>query len=110
MVGSIIQRLRRIDEQRRSFPGEHWLVAAAGMWFLKRGGLASKAIGGALLYRAASGRDGLRQVLGGGAGSRGRSGSSQSGRYAQEESLSYGRAGRANLRDSAPAGGFPDFR
>lgn len=107
MVGSIIQRLRRIDEQRRSFPGEHWLVAAAGMWFLKRGGLASKAIGGALLYRAASGRDGLRQVLGGGAGSSGRS---QPGRYAQDESLSYGRVGRANLRDDAPAGGFPDFR
>jgi hypothetical protein len=70
-----IDRLRRADQQRPSFPGEHWLVATAGMWLLRRRGgslpvqLASKAAGAALLYRAASGRDGIRRLWSGGQGS-----------------------------------------
>ena len=64
MNGTWIDRLRRVDEQRPSFPGEHWLVATAGMWLLRRKGLLSKAAGAAMLYRAASGRDGLRRLLG----------------------------------------------
>jgi len=66
MNGTWIDRLRQADQQRASFPGEHWLVATAGMWFLRRKGLLSKAAGAAMLYRAASGRDGLRRLLGGG--------------------------------------------
>ena len=70
MDRSFIERLRRIDQQRRGFPGEHWLTLAAGLWFLKRRGgslparLTSKAIGSALLWRAASGREGLRSIWG----------------------------------------------
>ena len=66
MNGTWIDQLRRADEKRPSFPGEHWLVATAGMWLLRRKGLLSKAAGAAMLYRAASGRDGLRRLLGGG--------------------------------------------
>ena len=64
MSGTWIDRLRQADQQRASFPGEHWLVATAGMWLLRRRGLLGKAAGAALLYRAASGRDGLRRLLG----------------------------------------------
>ena len=62
---SWINRLRRADQQRAGFPGEHWLALTAGLWFLRRKGgsfpirLATKAAGAALLYRAASGRDGV---------------------------------------------------
>lgn len=63
MNGTWIDRLRQVDRQRASFPGEHWLVATAGMWFLRRKGLLGKVAGAALLYRAASGRDGLRRLL-----------------------------------------------
>jgi len=66
MNGTWIDRLRRVDQQRASFPGEHWLVATAGMYLLRRKGLLSKAAGAAMLYRAASGRDGLRRLLAGG--------------------------------------------
>ena len=63
MNGTWIDRLRQADQQRASLPGEHWLVATAGMWFLRRKGLLGKVAGAALLYRAASGRDGLRRLL-----------------------------------------------
>jgi hypothetical protein len=66
MQRSWIDRLRQVDEQRPSFPGEHWLVATAGIWLLRRKGLLGKAAGAAMLYRAASGRDGLRRLLGSG--------------------------------------------
>ena len=70
MIRNLINRARRADQQRASFPGEHWLVATAGMWLLRRGArtpmmrMASKAAGAALLLRAAGGRDGLRRLIG----------------------------------------------
>ncbi|MFN3571508.1 MAG: hypothetical protein ACK4VX_14595 [Polaromonas sp.] len=66
-----LQQLKDWDERRPSFPGEHWLVLGAGVAVL----LAARrspsplvralgsAAGGALLVRAASGRDGLAKVL-----------------------------------------------
>ena len=39
------------------------MAATAGMWFLRRKGLLGKVAGAALLYRAASGRDGLLGML-----------------------------------------------
>ncbi|MDP2033751.1 MAG: hypothetical protein Q8K29_10105 [Polaromonas sp.] len=66
-----LQQLQDWDERRASFPGEHWLVLGAGVAVL----LAARrspsplvralgsAAGGALLVRAASGRDGLARVL-----------------------------------------------
>ena len=70
MIRNLINRARRADQQRAGFPGEHWLVATAGMWLLRRGSrtpmmrLASKAAGAALLLRAAGGRDGVRRLIG----------------------------------------------
>ena len=69
MTQSLFERLVRFDQTRKSFPGEHWLALAAGLWFLKRKGsslpstLVSKAIGAAFVVRAASGRDGLQKLL-----------------------------------------------
>ncbi len=66
-----LQQLKDWDDRRPSFPGEHWLVLAAGVAVL----LAARrspsplvralgsATGSALLMRAASGRDGLAKVL-----------------------------------------------
>jgi len=64
-------QLQDYDRRRPSFLGEHWLVFGAGIAvllasgrsrsFLKR--TAGSALGSALLYRAASGRDGLSKVL-----------------------------------------------
>src|SRR5688572_11342031 len=68
MQGSLFDNLKRFDRQRPSFPGEHWLAFAAGLWLLSRpagsslAGMSAKAIGAALIYRAASGRDGLRRL------------------------------------------------
>ena len=66
-----LQQLKNWDDRRPSFPGEHWLVLAAGVAVLLAArrspsplvrALGSVA-GGALLARAASGRDGLAKVL-----------------------------------------------
>lgn len=66
-----LRQLKEWDERRPSFPGEHWLVLAAGFGVL----LAARrspsplvralgsAAGSALLVRAASGRDGLTKLL-----------------------------------------------
>ena len=68
MNQSMLERLVQFDQTRRSFPGEHWMALAAGLWFLRRKGnslpasLWSKAIGAALIVRAASGRDGLQKI------------------------------------------------
>jgi uncharacterized membrane protein len=59
------------DDSRDSFPGEHWLALAAGLALLRAASrsssplkrMAQAALGGALLYRAASGRDGLACLL-----------------------------------------------
>lgn len=65
------KQLQEFDERRPSFAGEHWLVFGAGIAvlmasrrsrsFLKR--TAGSTLGSALLYRAASGRDGLSKLL-----------------------------------------------
>ena len=66
-----LQQLKDWDDRRPSFPGEHWLVLAAGVAVLLAArrspsplvrALGSVA-GGARLARAASGRDGLAKVL-----------------------------------------------
>ena len=68
-MNHLLTELKRIDDRRPSLPGEHWLTLVAGIWLLTRGGrsaltrLASVAAGAALLYRAASGRDGLISAL-----------------------------------------------
>src|SRR6187200_3365564 len=65
MDESLLNRLKRFDEARPSFPAEHWLAFGAAIWLLTRpsaspfGRLLSVASGLALVYRAASGRDGL---------------------------------------------------
>ena len=70
MIRNLISQARRADQRRPGFPGEHWLVATAGMWLLRRPArnrmvqLASKAAGAALLLRAAGGRDGVRRMFG----------------------------------------------
>ena len=118
MNGTWIDRLRRADEQRPSFPGEHWLVATAGMWLLRRKGLLSKAAGAAMLYRAASGRDGLRGLLrGGGVGvSRGstpqrRVSHTSGGSFRQDDMLGAAdRTGAPGRRFTAEdSGGFPEL-
>ena len=65
MDDSLLNRLKRFDEARPSVPAEHWLAFGAAIWLLTRpaaspfGRLLSVATGLALVYRAASGRDGL---------------------------------------------------
>jgi uncharacterized membrane protein len=66
-----LKQVKEFDESRPGFPGEHWLVLGAGVAvlmasrrsrsFLMR--TAGSTLGSALLYRAASGRDGLSKVL-----------------------------------------------
>ena len=69
MIRNVINQARRADQRRPGFLGEHWLVATAGMWLLRRPSknrmlrLASKAAGAALLLRAAGGRDGVRRLF-----------------------------------------------
>lgn len=66
---TLLDRLKRYDDERLGFPAEHWLTLGAGVWMLTRrnptpiGQLFSWAAGLALIYRAASGRDGLVSVL-----------------------------------------------
>ncbi len=66
-----LQKIKRIDEQREGFPGEHWLVLGLGLavwhftrtnrhWAVRTGGSFAAA---ALVARAASGREGLSKVL-----------------------------------------------
>jgi hypothetical protein len=65
MEENLLNRLKRFDDQRPSLPGEHWMALSAGLWLLGHrrdssvGRLVSVAIGAALVYRAATGRDGL---------------------------------------------------
>ena len=68
---NLLKEVRQYDQRRPGFKGEHWLVLGAGVAAL----LAARrspsplrrtvgsALGSALLYRAASGRDGLAKVL-----------------------------------------------
>jgi uncharacterized membrane protein len=64
-------RYKTWDQRRNSFPAEHWIVLCAGLALLlasRRSAsplvrAASSAAGSALLYRAASGRDGVSKLL-----------------------------------------------
>jgi hypothetical protein len=62
-------RLKRHDDERAGFPGEHWYALAAGLWLMTRGRssalvrTASLLAGLALVARAASGHGGLVQLL-----------------------------------------------
>jgi hypothetical protein len=65
----LLNRIRDLDRRRRGFPGEHFIVAAAGSSLLKSAGrrrglgrALALVAGGALLARAASGRDGLGRL------------------------------------------------
>jgi hypothetical protein len=66
---NMLERLREFDENRPSFPGEHWLAFGAGVYFLVRNRpapmarLGSRLLGAALIARALSGRDGALAVL-----------------------------------------------
>lgn len=65
------KELKDYDERRPGFAGEHWLVLGAGVAALLAsrrshsalGRTVGTALGSALLYRAASGREGLAKVL-----------------------------------------------
>lgn len=71
MATSTFRRIKQYDEERPGFPGEHWLVLAAGVgaWLITRRhpSVMVKTLGTvagtALVARAASGRDGLSKVL-----------------------------------------------
>ena len=70
-VSRSFERLSEYDKRRPGFSGEHWLVFGAGVGVL----LASRrsrsllwrtvgpALGSSLLYRAASGSEGLAKLL-----------------------------------------------
>jgi len=66
-----IQRLKAYDDNRSGFPGEHWIVLAAGLgiWYISQKHpsavvrLLGIAAGTALVGRAASGRNGLTRLL-----------------------------------------------
>lgn len=61
-----LQDFKQWDNRRPSFPGEHWLALGAGMLVMRSAGrsrsflgrMAGRALGAALMARAASGRDG----------------------------------------------------
>ncbi|WP_342720392.1 hypothetical protein [Acidovorax sp. FHTAMBA] len=66
-----IQDIKQWDDARPGFVGEHWLVLGAGVLLMRRAGrsrglvgrLLGRAVGGALIARAASGRDGVASKL-----------------------------------------------
>lgn len=65
------QKIKQYDESRPGFPGEHWMVLAAGLgvWMLTRKHpsvllrTAGLVAGTALVGRAASGRDGVARLV-----------------------------------------------
>ena len=67
----VLRKLKRADDARPGFPGEHWLVLGAGLaaWLVTRRhrSPAVRALGllggTALVGRAASGREGVSKVL-----------------------------------------------
>jgi hypothetical protein len=64
-----VQRLKEMDDQRDSFPGEHWLTLGAGLFLMTRrrssflGQVLTVAAGAALVYRSMTGRDSLVPTL-----------------------------------------------
>jgi uncharacterized membrane protein len=71
-IARLIGDYKAWDESRDSFPGEHWIVFGAGVALLLASGRSASplkrvlgsALGSALLYRAASGRDGVAKLAG----------------------------------------------
>lgn len=71
-VEGTAQDLKEWDDSRPDFPGEHWIVAAAGLALLMAAGRARTplkamlltAAGSAALGRAASGRGGIARLAG----------------------------------------------
>ncbi|MGZ9029809.1 MAG: hypothetical protein ACXW2G_00465 [Burkholderiaceae bacterium] len=70
---TLLKQIKDFDRRRPGLPGEHFFTALTGSWLLRsaarRRTLLGKALaalaGGALLYRAASGRDGLARLTNG---------------------------------------------
>lgn len=69
-ANTLLQTLRRWDDERPPVPAEHWLKLSVGLGLLAAGGRGSVlgravsiAAGGALIYRAFKGRDGLSEML-----------------------------------------------
>jgi uncharacterized membrane protein len=66
-----LNNARQWDATRPGFPGEHWLVLGAGLLVLRTAGrsrgivgrMLGRAVGGALIARAASGRDGVASTV-----------------------------------------------
>jgi len=71
MTAPLLTALKQLDDARPSLPGEHWGALALGLLLLRAaakqrstlGHLALLAAGGLFVWRAASGRDGLRKLL-----------------------------------------------
>jgi uncharacterized membrane protein len=74
MISTLTDSIREYtawDDNRDSIPGEHWLTLGAGLALLFASNRSSStmtrvigsALGGALVLRAASGRDGLVRLL-----------------------------------------------
>ena len=66
VMKQLLSSIRKFDQSRPSFPGEHFIVGALGSSLLASaarrrgfGRLLALLVGGALVARAASGRDGL---------------------------------------------------
>ena len=66
----MLKNIRQFDRNRKGFAGEHFIVATVGSLLLnaalRRRGIGRVAMmlaGGALLARAASGRDGLASAV-----------------------------------------------
>lgn len=66
-----LEQIKQYDERRPGFTGEHWLALGAGLVLLMKArrsasplrSIIGSTLGSALLYRAASGRDGVAKVL-----------------------------------------------
>ncbi len=71
MTAPLLTALRQLDDARSGVPGEHWAALGLGLMLLRSAGrqrstlahLALLAAGGLVIWRAASGRDGLRRLL-----------------------------------------------
>ena len=65
MAADLLQRIKRFDESRPNFPGEHWAAFAAGLglWIATRRHpsigvrVVASLVGTLLVARAATGRD-----------------------------------------------------
>ena len=71
MTLPLLTALKQLDNARSGVPGEHWGALGLGLLLLRSAAkqrstlahLALLAAGGLFVWRAASGRDGLRRLL-----------------------------------------------